>query len=118
MARDNNRPVPGKIETSDGKFVYQSDVSAIMAGKYGTKEIVGTDPVVAEEGFYFCMLQITDDAVVADQVIVPEQTTADLTALSTLPAGVYPVMITSITLTSGEGIAHQAPLTFLGIEPD
>jgi hypothetical protein len=116
MARDNNRPVPGKIETSDGSFVYQSDVSAAQVAKYGTKAIVGTSAVTADEGFYFWMIQITDDAVVADQTAVPNQTTADLSGLTLLPAGSYATAITSITLTSGEGIAYQMPLTFLGIE--
>jgi hypothetical protein len=116
MAKDNNRPVPGKIETSDGKHVYQSDVLAAQAGKYGTKEIVGTGAVTAETGFYFWMIQITDDAVVSAQVDVTGQTTADLTGLALLPSGSYATAITSITLTSGEGIAYQMPLTFLGIE--
>lgn len=78
-------------------------------GALGSNEITGVGAVTPTTGFYFFAIQIIADTVVAAQVDVTNATNADLTALTSIPAGtvVYGKW-SSITLTSGEAIGYLA----------
>ena len=79
-------------------------------GAIGSKEIVGTSKVSAENGAYFFAIQVTADMIVAGQENVTGATNMNLSLITGgIPAGtVIYGKFSSITLTSGQAIGYYA----------
>lgn len=78
-------------------------------GQIGGKSITGTSAVTPDAGYYFIAIQIIADAAVSAQGDVDGARNPDLTALTTIPAGVTVYgKFDSVTLTSGEAIGYYS----------
>lgn len=76
----------------------------IDGGSQNDTIIIGVAAVSAPSGYYFSYLQVTAAMVVAAQVAQTGFLVTDFTKYTSLPVGIYPTRLTSITVTSGEGI--------------
>lgn len=72
--------------------------------------IIGTAGIVAPTGYYFSSLIVVAAAVVASQTCVSGAIVAPLSSFTSIPAGVYPLKCTAISLTSGQAIVTLAKL--------
>lgn len=76
----------------------------IDGGSQNDTIIIGVAAIVAPSGYYFSYLQVMAAMVVAAQIAQTGFLVSDLSKYTSIPVGIYPTRLTSITVTSGEGI--------------
>lgn len=87
-------------------IIRQTELMETNLGNLGSKSITGTSAVVPASGYVFSYLYVAEAAVVAAQVDAGIDN-ADLTAITSLPVGIYIYgKWSSITLTSGSLIGY------------
>ena len=80
-------------------------------GGVGSKAITGTSAVTPPTGYYFFAIQVVADMVVSAQGNLTGATNADLTTITSIPAGVVIYgKFDSITLSTGDAIGYLAPI--------
>lgn len=103
-------PVSGSAVTTTQTF--KTILSVVGAGwviSEGNDTIkVGATAITLPTTHYIAHIQIIAQAVVAAQTAQTGKTVADLTTLTAIPVGTYATRLTSINLTSGEGIVYLA----------
>ena len=106
MEIDSFSPQSGRFIKEDSTIINRANI--LDAGK-GTKSVAltGAIEITAPEGHYFWCIVPSIDVAVTAQADVANAINADLTLLTSLPAGI-PVYtnLTSITPASGEGILY------------
>jgi hypothetical protein len=99
-------PIAGTTVYTTNEFA--SVTSATGAGwviAVGNDTIkIGVADVIASDGYYFSVIQILSQAVVARQTNKTDAITAQLSDFTAIPIGTYPTKVTKIALTSGEAI--------------
>lgn len=115
----NNSPISEEIipvsgTTVTGTKTFKTILSAVGSGWVigaGNDTIkIGVSAVTLPSTHYIAHLQITSAAVVASQTNQTGRTVANLTVLTSIPAGAYATRLTAINLTSGQGIAYLSSI--------
>lgn len=90
-----------------GNQANQSILQSI--GAVGSKAITGVSAVTPPDGYYFFCIVPSSDMVISAQGNITDAINADLTTITTHPAGLSIFgKFNSITLTSGSGIGYLA----------
>jgi hypothetical protein len=119
---ENNSPISEVIipvagSTIVGTKTFKTILSVVGAGwvidgAEGTNDtiVVGVSAKTLLSTYYISHIQITAAAVAAAQTAQTGFYIADLTQLTSIPAGSYATRLTSINLTSGQGIAYLSSI--------
>jgi len=92
---------------------YENVKSNLKETSVKTKSIAltGTNEITAPTGYYIFLIIPSSDMVIADQTEIEDTVNADLSSLTSIPAGYQAFTnLSAVTLTSGEGIAYLSVL--------
>jgi hypothetical protein len=116
---ENNSPIseiiiPVAGSTIAGTKTFKTILSVVGAGwvigEGNDTIVVGVSAKTLLSTYYISHIQITAAAVAAAQTAQTGFYIADLTQLTSIPAGSYATRLTSINLTSGQGIAYLSSI--------
>ena len=93
---------------ANGEYVNQGDVMSNIQGGDGMKVLTGTGATTPRTGYVFTAIYAQEDIVISEATAASGYNIAGSMAGFKIPAGaLFPIRLSSITLTSGTGAAIE-----------